>query len=52
LPYALTVGFVAIFAGTLPAAYGVSCWLLFPLALLLLWAIIRWWGKPTELAVK
>lgn len=52
LPYALTVGFVAIFAGTLPAAYGISSWLLFPLALLLLWAIIRWLGKSAELSVK
>lgn len=49
LPYALTVGGVALFAGTLPAAYGISGWLLMAIATVLLWAIVHWWGKPTEL---
>ncbi|HJN05825.1 MAG TPA: Na+/H+ antiporter NhaC family protein, partial [Bacteroidales bacterium] len=31
LPYALTTGAVAIFLGTLPASYGISSWILFPI---------------------
>lgn len=45
LPYALTVGGVAIFAGTLPAAYGVPPWILFPIGIILLFIIIRVFGK-------
>ncbi len=35
LPYALTVGFTAIVIGTIPAAYGISAFILFPLAIAL-----------------
>lgn len=45
LPYALTVGGVAVFAGTLPAAYGVPPWILFPIGIALLFVIIRVFGK-------
>jgi Na+/H+ antiporter NhaC len=48
LPYALTVGGIALFAGTLPAAYGLSGWLLMGISTVLLWAIVHWFGKPTE----
>lgn len=41
LPYALTVGIVAVFFGTLPAAYGISSFILFPLGLILLY-ITQW----------
>ncbi|MDT8394116.1 MAG: Na+/H+ antiporter NhaC family protein [Bacteroidales bacterium] len=41
LPYALTVGIVAVFFGTLPAAYGISSFILFPLGLMLLY-ITQW----------
>jgi len=47
MPYALTVGTVAIAVGTLPAALGVPTWILFPLAVFTLWFIIRMLGKPT-----
>lgn len=48
LPYALTVGGVAIFAGTLPAAYGISPLILFPLSIVLLYLIIRIFGKKIK----
>ncbi len=47
MPYALTVGTVAIAVGTLPATLGVPTWILFPLAIFALWIIIRLLGKPT-----
>ncbi len=46
LPYALTTGTVAIFIGIIPASYGVSPWILFPLGLVCLWLIIHFAGKP------
>jgi len=45
LPYALTVGVVAILSGTLPAAYGVPSWILFPVSLAILILIVRFVGK-------
>lgn len=45
LPYALSVGAVAIFSGLLPAAYGVSSWLLMPLGFILLFLIVKIFGK-------
>ncbi|MFP4471081.1 MAG: Na+/H+ antiporter NhaC family protein [Bacteroidales bacterium] len=45
MPYALTVGFTGLVFGTVPAAYGVSTFILFPLNLLLLLIIIRIAGK-------
>src|SRR5690606_30144910 len=45
LPYALTVGGVAIFIGIIPAASGISSWVLFPLGILMLYLIVRWMGK-------
>lgn len=48
LPYALTVGVVAILFGTIPAAFGLSAWLLFPLALLMLWGVVKFVGKRTD----
>ncbi len=45
MPYALTVGFTGLFFGTIPAAYGVSSFILFPLNLLLLLIIVRVAGK-------
>ena len=49
LPYALTVGSVSVFVGTLPAAYGISPLILFPLGLALLYAIQWILGKKSEL---
>lgn len=48
MPYALTVGGVAIVFGILPAAMGVSSWILFPVGLLVLYLIIRFFGKSYE----
>lgn len=45
LPYALTIGLVSIVVGTIPAAYGVSSWILFPLSLIILYLIIQLFGK-------
>jgi Na+/H+ antiporter NhaC len=50
LPYALSVGFVAIIIGTLPAAYGISSWILFPAGILALYLIIRVFGKKVNTA--
>lgn len=48
LPYALTVGLISIFIGTVPAAYGVSSWILFPLGLIILYVIVVIFGKRIE----
>ena len=49
LPYALTTGAIAIILGTLPASYGISPWILFPVGIGGLYLIIHIFGKPTEL---
>lgn len=49
LPYALTSGFVAVVIGTLPAAYGISPWILFPVGIAALYLIIHFLGKKPEL---
>ncbi|MEZ4688438.1 MAG: Na+/H+ antiporter NhaC family protein [Bacteroidia bacterium] len=48
LPYALTVGVVAIVAGTLPTAYGLSAWLSYPIALLLLYGVLMVLGGKAD----
>ena len=48
LPYALTTGAVAILLGTLPASFGISPWVLFPLGIVGLYIIIRIFGKTSE----
>lgn len=45
MPYALTVGSVALLAGTIPAAFGLSMWLLLPFSVLLLVLVVRVFGK-------
>jgi len=47
LPYALTVGVVAIGIGTIPSAYGVSSWILFPLGIIVMFIIIKIFGKKS-----
>lgn len=49
LPYALTVGTVAILVGTLPAAYGISSFILFPAGLLILFVAVLFLGKKVSL---
>lgn len=48
LPYALTVGLVAIFIGTIPSAFGVQAFILYPVAIVVLAIIIRFFGRKTE----
>ncbi len=48
LPYALTVGGVSVLLGTLPAAFGVPVWILFPLGIITLYLIIRFMGKDSH----
>ncbi len=48
LPYALLVAFVSIVLGTLPLGWGVSVWLLLPLQLAALLAILMTFGKKVE----
>ena len=45
LPYAISVGAVSIFFGTIPSAYGISSYILFPFSLFILFLIIRFVGK-------
>ncbi|MCK4569476.1 MAG: hypothetical protein KAT76_04245, partial [Bacteroidales bacterium] len=45
LPYALTVGVVSVIAGTLPAAFGISSYILFPAGLLILFLTVLFLGK-------
>lgn len=45
IPYALTVGFISVFIGTIPAALGVSSFILFPLGIGLMYLIILKFGK-------
>ncbi len=49
LPYALITGLVAIVAGTIPASYNISPFILFPLGIVLIYFIIVKFGKPNEL---
>ncbi len=51
LPYALTVGFISIVIGTIPAAYGVPAYLLFPASMGLLYLIIRFFGRKLPEAI-
>lgn len=45
MPYALTVGAVALFVGIIPGALGVPFYITFPVAILILYAIIHFLGK-------
>ncbi|MEC8556976.1 MAG: Na+/H+ antiporter NhaC family protein [Planctomycetota bacterium] len=45
MPYALTIGTVAILCGTLPAGYGVSAYVLLPLGLVAMFFILLFFGR-------
>jgi len=45
MPYALTVGGVAMLLGVLPSALGLPSWLAFLLGFGVLWLIVRFVGK-------
>jgi Na+/H+ antiporter NhaC len=48
MPYAMLVGLVSIFVCSIPAAYGVSLWILYPVSIALFWWILGRWGKRAE----
>lgn len=48
LPYALTVGTVALTIGVIPAAFNISSFILFPVGILILYLIVRYFGKDVE----
>jgi len=47
LPYAMTVGGVAILIGSIPTALGLPWWLGMTVGLLILWLILKFYGKPS-----
>jgi len=49
LPYAMTVGFVAMAIGTLPSSFGINPVFLFIIGILLLYLIIQKFGKPSRI---
>ncbi|MEE4257417.1 MAG: Na+/H+ antiporter NhaC family protein [Bacteroidales bacterium] len=51
LPYALTVGIIAILMGTLPAAYGISSYILFPAGLIILYILVVVFGKKVRATI-
>jgi Na+/H+ antiporter NhaC len=48
MPYALTVGTVAVLLGTLPTALGLPSWVAFLIAFAVLWVIVRLLGKKVN----
>jgi Na+/H+ antiporter NhaC len=48
MPYAVTVGTVAIVIGSIPAAMGVSSMITFPVGLGVLYAVVHFMGKETD----
>lgn len=48
MPYALTVGIVALVFGTIPSAYGVPMWVCLTISLALLYGIVHFKGKTTH----
>jgi hypothetical protein len=47
MPYAITVGAVAILFGSLLTALGPPWWIGMAIGLLVLWLILRFYGKPS-----
>ncbi len=45
LPYALTVGLIAVLIGIIPTGYGLSAWICFPLGIIALYGLIELLGK-------
>ena len=48
MPYALSVGAIAVVAGYLPVALGLSVWIALPMGLAVTWALVRFAGKKVE----
>ncbi|MCD4679760.1 MAG: hypothetical protein K8S00_05170 [Bacteroidales bacterium] len=48
LPYAMTVGGVSIFIGTIPAAYGFPFYIVFPAGLIVMYLVLVFFGKKQD----
>ncbi len=48
LPYALSVGVIALLVGTIPTGFGVPWWISLILGIAICYALIRFVGKPVE----
>lgn len=48
IPYALTVGSVALFIGIIPGALGLPSWISFPVAIVILFLIVKFVGKKVD----
>ena len=48
LPYALSVGAVALFLGTIPTGYNAPWWLMLPICAAVLWVLLRVLGQRVE----
>lgn len=48
LPYAVLVAFVGMTVGDVPTAYGVSPWISLALGTVILLAVLRFFGRPTD----
>ena len=48
MPYAVTVGAVSIFIGSIPAAIGISSFITFPLGIVVLYGVVHFLGKTTD----
>ena len=51
MPYAMTVGIVSILFGTVPASFGAPMWLSLLLSMVVLYLIVHFFGKRTEIPV-
>jgi Na+/H+ antiporter NhaC len=49
LPYALTVGLVSLLAGTIPGAYGIPAYITMPIGIIILYLIVKFFGKRNDL---
>lgn len=45
LPYALTVGGISIFIGTIPSAYGLPFWIVVPTGIVIMFLVLSFLGK-------
>lgn len=51
LPYALVVAMVGMIVGDIPTAYGISPWVSLTLGAVILFAVVRFLGKPTDTGI-
>ena len=49
MPYAVVVGIVSLLAGSIPAAFGLSLWIVYPCALALMWVLVGILGRRSDI---